>query len=325
MKEFLNKEISEKQKDKYYLKEIKVFAPATVANVGCAFDILGFALQDIGDEMSFRKTKKPGITLINKGLGNLPDEPEKNVAGVVAIEMMKDLKPTEGIEIEIHKKINPGSGMGSSAASASGAAFGIAKLFGLQMNMHQLVNYAMQGEKLASGAEHADNVAPAITGSFALIRGYNPLDIIEIKSPKDLFCTIIHPQIEIKTIEARKILPNEIPLKTAVIQWGNVAGLISGLYQSDYGLIGRSMNDIIIEPVRASLIPGFHDLKRAALDAGALGCSIAGSGPAVFAFSHGERTAHNVYEAFNKTYKQKNIEYQIYISKICPDGTRILI
>ncbi len=306
------------------LDEIKVFAPATVANVGCAFDILGFALHNIGDEMIFRKTEKPGITIISKGLGNLPTEPEKNVAGVVVIEMLKDKNMQFGVEIEINKLINPGSGMGSSAASASGAAFGINKLFGWNYNSHELVHFAMQGEKLASGAEHADNVAPAITGKFALIRGYNPLDMIEIDSPNDLYCTIIHPQIEIKTIEARKILPKEIALKNAVIQWGNVAGLISGLYKSDYKLIGRSMNDIIIEPVRAALIPDFYKLKNAAVEAGALGCSIAGSGPAVFAFSKGETIAKAVKHAFDGVYKNNGISYHLFVSKICDQGARLI-
>jgi homoserine kinase len=304
--------------------EIKVFAPATVANVGCAFDILGFALQNTGDEMIFRKTEKQGIKIISRGLGDLPTEPERNVAGVVAIEMLKRRNENFGIEIEINKMINPGSGMGSSAASASGAAFGLNKLFGWNYNTNQLVYFAMQGEKLASGAEHADNVAPAITGKFALIGGYNPLDLIVINPPDDLYCTIIHPQIEIKTIEARKILPLDIPLKNAVIQWGNVAGLISGLYQSNYELIGRSLSDIIIEPIRANLITDFYKLKDAAKEAGALGCSIAGSGPAVFAFSKGEKQAKEVKEAFNLVYQQNGIDFHLFVSKIGAEGTRII-
>lgn len=304
--------------------EIKIFAPATVANVGCAFDILGFALENIGDEMIFRKTRKLGIQIISRGLGNLPTEPAKNVAGVVALEMLKGVKVNFGLEIEINKLIKPGSGLGSSAASASGAAFGINRLFGLKYSPADLVKFAMLGEKLASGAEHADNVAPAIFGKFTLIRGYNPLDMIEIDPPDDLFCTIIHPQIQIKTIEARKILPEEIALKLAVIQWGNVAGLIAGLYQSDYGLIGRSMEDIIIEPYRAGLIPFFYDLKESAIKAGALGCSISGSGPAVFALSRGEHVANKVKSAFNKVYLDKGIDFNLYVSKIAVEGSRII-
>ena len=305
--------------------EIKVFAPATVANVGCAFDILGFALQNVGDEMIFRKTDKPGIKIISKGLGNLPTEPEKNVAGVVAIEMLKLNSESYGLEIEINKLINPGSGMGSSAASASGAAFGINKLFGWNYNAHELVHFALQGEKLASGAVHADNVAPAITGRFALIRCHNPLDMVVIDSPDDLYCTIIHPQIEIKTIEARKILPKQITLENAVTQWGNIAGLISGLYQSDYELISRSLADVIVEPVRADLIPRFYKLKNAALEAGALGCSIAGSGPAVFAFSKGEKIADEVKNAFNDVFSETGIDFNLFVSKIGNQGSRIIL
>jgi homoserine kinase len=305
-------------------KEIKVFAPATVANVGCAFDILGFALENIGDEMIFRKTEQPGVKIISKGLGNLPTEPEKNVAGVVAIEMLKKENGNFGVEIEINKLINPGSGIGSSAASASGAAFGLNKLFGREYNTHELIHFAMFGEALASGAMHADNVAPAITGEFSLIRGYNPLDMIVIEAPQDLYCTIIHPQIEIKTKEAREMLPKQVALKDAVIQWGNVAGLIAGLHQSDYELIGRSLKDRIIEPQRAKLIPGFLELKEAAINSGALGCSISGSGPSVFALSKGKETAEAIYNTFNEVYKNKGIDYNLFVSKIGKQGSRLM-
>lgn len=305
-------------------EEIKVFAPATVANVGCAFDILGFALENIGDEMIFRKTNQLGVKIIAKGLGNLPTEPEKNVAGVVAIEMLKKENGTFGVEIEIDKRINPGSGIGSSAASASGTAFGLNMLFGRNYSSNELIHFAMLGEALASGAMHADNVAPAITGEFSLLRGYNPLDMSVIEAPKDLYCTIIHPQIEIKTKEAREMLPKQVALKDAVIQWGNVAGLIAGLHQSDYELIGRSLNDIIIEPQRAKLIPGFYELKRAAINSGALGCSISGSGPSVFALSKGKHKAETILEAFNNVYKTQEIEYNLFVSKIGKQGSRLI-
>lgn len=322
----LNQEtiINQDLKENIVIEEIKVFAPATVANVGCAFDILGFALENIGDEMIFRKTSSPGIKIISKGLGNLPTNPEKNVAGVVAIEMMKNEDSSFGLEIEINKKINPGSGIGSSAASASGTAFGISKLLNRNYSTHELIHFAMQGEKLASGAEHADNVAPAITGEFALIRGYHPLDMIVIKAPKNLYCTVIHPQIEIKTKEAREMLPKEVALKDAVIQWGNVAGLIAGLHQSNYQLIGRSLQDIIIEPHRAKLIPGFYNLKMAAMDSGALGCSISGSGPSVFALSEGIETANAIKAAFDKVYFDKGIDYHLFVSTIGKTGSRLI-
>jgi len=323
---YLNQEIDNTQLSEniMVLEEIKVFAPATVANVGCAFDILGFALENIGDEMIFRKTNHPGVKIISKGLGNLPAEPQKNVAGVVAIEMLKKEDGSFGVEIEINKLINPGSGIGSSAASASGAAYGLNELFGKNYSIHELIHFAMLGEALASGAMHADNVAPAITGEFSLIRGYNPLDMIVIDAPQDLYCTIIHPQIEIKTKEAREMLPKQVPLKDAVIQWGNVAGLIAGLYQSDYKLIGRSLKDIIIEPQRAKLIPGFPELKQAAMDSGALGCSISGSGPSVFALSEGEQRAQAIHNSFNEVYKNKGIDYNLFVSKIGKQGSRLI-
>lgn len=304
------------------MKEIHIFAPATVANVGCAFDILGFALENIGDEMIFRKTSEPGVKIISKGLGNLPNEPEKNVAGVVAIEMMKHENGNFGVEIEINKLINPGSGIGSSAASASGAAYGLNQLLGRNYSDHELIHFAMIGEALASGAMHADNVAPAITGEFSLIRGYNPLDMVVINAPNNLYCTIIHPQIEIKTKEAREILPKRVALKDAVTQWGNVAGLIAGLYQSDYKLIGRSLKDVIVEPQRSKLIPGFKELQQAAIKAGAVGCSISGSGPSVFALSEGKERAEAIYDAFDKIYKTKNIDYNLFVSKIGKQGAR---
>jgi homoserine kinase len=322
---YLNQETNEQQisEKKMLLEEIKVFAPATVANVGCAFDILGFALENIGDEMIFRKTTRPGVRIISKGLGNLPTEPEKNVAGVVALEMLKKEDSSLGVEIEINKLINPGSGIGSSAASASGTAFGLNALFRRKYNTHELIHFAMLGEALASGAMHADNVAPAITGEFSLIRGYNPLDLIVIEAPRNLYCTIIHPQIEIKTKEAREMLPKQVNLKDAVTQWGNVAGLIAGLYKSDYQLIARSLKDTIIEPKRAKLIPGFYELKQAALDSGAVGCSISGSGPSVFALSEGKARAEAVYNAFNEVYKNKGIDYNLFVSKIGKQGSRI--
>jgi homoserine kinase len=306
------------------MDNVKVFAPATIANVGSAFDILGFALRTIGDEMIFRKTEKKGIKIVSKGLGKLPEDPEKNIAGVVATEMMKLERGNFGVEIEINKQIFPGSGLGSSASSAAGTAVGLNSLLNRNYTDMQLIKFAMVGEMLASGAEHADNVAPAIMGKFTLISGYNPLNIIEIAVPDDLFCTIIHPQIEIKTIEARKVLPQTIPLKTAVLQWGNVAGLVAGLYRSDYLLIGKSMGDYIVEPARASLIPQFYQLKDAALNAGALGCSIAGSGPAVFAFSKGKEIAERVREAFDREFSQTGIAYNLFVSEIGTEGARLI-
>ncbi|MCF6181794.1 homoserine kinase [Lutibacter sp.] len=304
--------------------EIKIFVPATVANVSCGFDVLGFALDTVGDEMMIRKVSQKGIK-ITKIIGqDLPLETHKNVAGVAALALLAKTDTNFGFEIEIIKNIKPGSGIGSSAASSAGAVWGINKLLEGRFNTTELVQFAMEGEKLASGVAHADNVAPALFGGFTLIRSYNPLDIIKIPTPNELMATIIHPQIEIKTADARKLLKENISLKEATKQWANVGGLISGLYSNNYNLIGRSLQDYVAEPVRSTLIPGFNDVKKTCIDAGALGCGISGSGPSIFALSKGEKTALKVAEAMKAVYDKIGIEYDIHISKVNKQGIKIL-
>jgi homoserine kinase len=306
------------------MEEVKIFAPATVANVSCAFDILGFAMESVGDEMIFSKKTEKKISISVPDGSNLPTAPEKNVAGVVAQAMLKKANAGFGVHIHIEKRIKPGSGIGSSAASSAGAAFGINKLLGGVFSKSQLVEFAMLGEALASGIPHADNVAPAIMGGFALVRSYSPLEIIKIPSPEDLYCTVIHPQIEVKTENSRKILKKNILLKDAVEQWGNIAGLIAGLYTQNYGLIGRSLEDKIVEPVRSILIPLFFELKEAFKQAGALGGGISGSGPSVFALSKGKQTAENVANAMNNVYAKTGVNFDIHLSKINDEGITLL-
>jgi len=301
---------------------IKIFAPATVANVSCAFDILGFALDNVGDEMTFEQKNEKGVRISLPENSNLPTDPLKNVAGVVAIEMLQKANADFGVHIHIDKRIKPGSGIGSSAASSAGAAYGVNKLLGNKFSQTELVEFAMLGEALASGIPHADNVAPAIFGGFALVRSYSPLEVIKVNTPSELFCTVIHPQIEVKTEKSRKILKKGILLKDAVEQWGNIAGLISGLYTNDYDLIGRSLQDKIVEPVRSILIPLFYDVKQAFMHAGALGGGISGSGPSIFALSQGEQTALKVAEAMKRTYAKTNIEFDIHVSAINPVGVK---
>lgn len=304
---------------------VKVFAPGSVSNVGCGFDILGFAIDGVGDEMIVKKNNKNAI-IINpvKDYENLPTDPKKNVAGVAIQALLDDLNSNQGFDVEIIKNIKPGSGIGSSAASAAGAVVAVNELLGKPYTKMQLVDFAMKGEELASGDVHADNVAPATLGGFCLIRGYNPLDIVHINSPKDLWCTVIHPQIEIKTKESRELLSPEVPLKKAIRQWGNVAGLMSGLYTSDYGLIGRSLEDHIVEPQRKVLIPEFDKLKESVMNAGALGCSISGSGPSVFALAQGKESADAIAIAMNTVFKNTSLEYKIYVSKISEGGVRVI-
>ncbi|UMB54739.1 homoserine kinase [Lutibacter sp. A64] len=305
-------------------EELKIFAPATIANVSCGFDVLGLALDNVGDEMIIRKVAKKGVT-ITKIIGqDLPLETHKNVAGVAALALLAETESEFGFEIEIDKRIKPGSGIGSSAASSVGAVWGINKLLGNPFSTNDLVRFAMEGERLATGVAHADNVAPALFGGFTLVRSYNPLDIISVNTPSELYATVIHPQIEVKTSDAREILKTTIPLKEAIKQWGNVGGLISGLYTEDYELIGRSLEDYIIEPIRSILIPAFDAVKQQSLNAGALGCGISGSGPSIFALSKGEETALKVAEAMKNVYQKVGIEYDIHVSKINQQGIKEL-
>ena len=306
------------------MKEIRLFCPATIANLSCGFDVLGLCLDTIGDEMVIRKTVEKGIRITKIVGADLPLETERNVAGVAAMAMLSGLDLDFGFEIEIYKNIKAGSGIGSSAASASGVVFGINELLGKPFNPKDLVPFAMEGEKLASGSAHADNVAPALLGGFVLVRSYNPLDIIRIESPDELYSTVIHPQIELKTSDARSVLKQNVTLKQAVMQCGNLGGLISGLYTKDYDLIGRSLQDEIVEPLRSMLIPGFDSVKRRALEAGALGGGISGSGLSIFALSKGKHTAEKVAKAMSKVYDEMNLKYEIHVSKINAGGIKII-
>ena len=306
------------------MEEIKLFCPATIANLSCGFDVLGLCLDTAGDETIVRKTAEKGVRITKIVGADLPLETEKNVSGVAALAMLETLDVDCGFEIEIYKNIKAGSGIGSSAASSAGAVFGINELLGRPYSRKDLVQFAMQGEKLASGNAHADNVAPALLGGFTLVRSYSPLDIIRIDSPEELFATVVHPQIELKTSDARSVLKQTVSLKSAIMQWGNVGGLIAGLYTKDYDLIGRSLHDEIVEPLRSVLIPGFDLIKQTALENGALGSGISGSGPSIFALSRGKDTADQIAKAMSEVYEKMNLPYEIHVSKINPDGVRII-
>jgi homoserine kinase len=306
------------------MNEIKIFCPATIANLSCGFDVLGLCLDNVGDEMIIRKSDQKGIRITKIVGADLPLETEKNVAGVAALAMLEALNSDAGFEIEIYKNIKAGSGIGSSAASAAGAVYGINVLLGNPFAIKDLVQFAMQGEKLACGNAHADNVAPALLGGFTLVRSYSPLDIIKIESPSELYATVVHPQIELKTSDARSVLKQTVSLKSAIMQWGNVGGLIAGLYTKDYDLIGRSLHDEIVEPLRSVLIPGFDLIKQTALENGALGSGISGSGPSIFALSKGRETADKIAKAMSAVYDEMKLPYEIHVSKVNPDGVRII-
>ena len=306
------------------MNEIKIFCPATIANISCGFDVLGLCLETVGDEMIIRKSDVKGIKITKIVGEELPLETSKNVAGVAALALLDAIDYKFGFEIEIYKNIKPGSGIGSSAASAAGAVFGINELLGKPFNLKELVEFAMKGEAIASGSEHADNVAPAILGGITLVRSSAPLDIIKIESPSELFATVIHPQIELKTSEMRAVLQPMIPLKSAILQWGNLGGLIAGFYTSDYELIGRSLHDEIVEPLRGPFIPKFDVIKKTALENGALGSGISGSGPSIFALSKGIETANRIAKAMFVIYEDMNMPFEIHVSKVNPEGVKII-
>ena len=306
------------------MNEIKIFCPATIANISCGFDVLGLCLEAIGDEMIIRKSDVKGIRITKIVGADLPLETSKNVAGVAALAILEAIDYEFGFDIEIYKNIKAGSGIGSSAASAAGAVFGINELIGKPFTRKELVAFAMKGEAIASGSEHADNVAPAILGGITLVRSYTPLDIIKIESPYELYATVIHPQIELKTSEMRAVLQPMITLKSAIVQWGNLGGLIAGFYTSDYELIRRSLHDEIVEPLRGPFIPKFDLIKKAALDNGALGSGISGSGPSIFAFSKGIETANKIAKAMSVVYDEINLPYEIHVSKVNSEGVKII-
>lgn len=303
---------------------ITIFSPATVANVSCGFDVLGFCLDNIGDKMVIKTTEQKGIHITKIEGYDLPFKAEKNVAGVSALAMYKHAQPDFGFEIEIYKNIKPGSGIGSSSASAVGSVFAMNELLGRPYSKTELTNFAMKGEALASQSEHADNIAPAIFGGFTLVKSVTPLDIIQLPTPKNLYAVILHPQIEVKTSESRAILPKEIPLKHAITQWSNVGSLVHALHTEDYELLKKSLVDVVVEPYRSQLIPHFESVRESALTHGALGCGISGSGPSIFSLCHGHSIAQQVAKAISKVYSKTNIDFEVHISEINTEGIKVL-
>ncbi|MBX3256229.1 MAG: homoserine kinase [Chitinophagaceae bacterium] len=304
-------------------KSVTVHAPGTVANMVCGFDVLGLALNDPYDIMTIQLIEEPTVVIHNVDSYGLPVEPQKNVAGVALLEMIERLHRKTGFDITIEKRIKPGSGVGSSAASSAGAVVAANHLLGNIFNNNELVQMAMFGEKLASGVKHADNITPCIMGGVTLIRSIMPLDIISVPSPP-LYVTVVHPQIEVRTEDARQILKKQILLKDAIRQWGNIAGLVAGLIKSDYELIGRSLEDVLIEPVRSILIPAFAEVKAKSLEAGALGGGISGSGPSIFMLSKDEATALAVENAMKDVYAATGIAYHTYVTTVNTQGVKIV-
>ena len=314
-------------------RSIRVFAPATVANVACGFDIMGFAIEEPGDEAVVQLTDRPGQVVIDRITGDngkLPLDPDKNTVSVVVKQLLAHVHSRYGMTITLHKHMPLGSGLGSSAASAVAGLVAANELLKQHeadkaiVRQSELLPFAMEGERLACGSAHADNVAPALLGGFVLVRSYDPLDVISVPTPEALQVTVIHPQVEVQTRDARSILRKQISLKDATVQWGNTAGLIAGLWQCDLDLIGRSMQDVIIEPIRSLLIPGFDSVKANAMAAGALGCGISGSGPSIFALSRNREIAEEVGRKMQNAFGALDIDSEVYVSPVNRQGPRIV-
>ncbi|HTL07956.1 MAG TPA: homoserine kinase [Chitinophagaceae bacterium] len=305
------------------MTSVKIEAPATVANLVCGFDVLGMALNDPQDIMELQLTDEPGIRIRHTDGYDLPTAPAQNVAGAGLIALMQEYSDKSiGFDLVVNKCIKPGSGLGSSAASSAGAVVAANHLLNNFFSKEDLVRFAMNGEKLASGVKHADNIAPCIYGGVTLIRSIFPLDIIQLSAPP-MFVTVVHPQIEVKTSDARQILRKEVLLKDAIKQWGNIAGLVAGFMKNDYELISRSLEDVIIEPVRSILIPGFDEVKRKSKEAGAMGGGISGSGPSIFMLSKEANTARQIEALMSEVFKGLGIDYKTYVTTLNNTGVKI--
>jgi homoserine kinase len=305
-------------------EEVKIFSPATISNVGPGFDLMGFALEAPGDEMIIRRNASGTLVMVDESGCNLPLDPLKNVAAVAAAALLSDLDNRDGFDLVFTRKINPGSGLGSSAASCVAAVVGINQILGSPFETAALVPYAMEGEMVASGAVHADNIAPALLGGITLIRGYEPLDIKHIPYPADLWCAVVHPGLEIRTLESRKLIPREVPLKSALQQCGNLAGLVAGLVTGDYPLISRSVRDAFAEPYRTGQLPDFEELRFSAMDAGSMGTGLSGSGPSVFSLCRGREMAAAIGSVMKRHFEERGIETALYTSRISEAGCRVL-
>ena len=305
--------------------EIKIFCPATVANVNCGFDALGFALDGIGDEMVFRKVSTPGVTITKiTGPDTLPLTTQDNVAGVAALAILEGEKANFGVEIEIHKKIRCGSGIGSSAASAAGAVFGVNQFLETPISNLELARYAMKGEAVASGNEHADNVAPCIYGGTTLITSYSPFHVLQLPHLDSIFVGIIHPHIKIATKEAREILPDQVPLQNAIVQGQNLAGFVASLYERDKRMFAQSLQDVLVEPYRKALLPHFDNIQQISQDHNCVAFGISGSGPSMFTFAFAKAHIETFLTEATAFYQSKNLKIDTYSTQISSEGCRVI-
>lgn len=308
------------------MDSVKVYSPATVANVSCGFDIMGFALELPGDVIEVCRTEEAGLHIANKIANlNIPTEPKKNTTTVAMQAMLDELQHSgSGFQVIFHEKIWPGSGIGSSSASAAAGVFALNELLNNPFTRAELVRFAMEGERAACGAAHADNVAPALMGGFVLIRDSSPLDLVSLHYPSELHAAVVLPEVVVRTEDSRNVLPQEISLQTGIKQWAHVGALVAALAQEDWALLSRSIKDFVAEPARKTLIPHFDQARAAALNNGALGCGISGSGPAIFSLTKGREAAHEVAQAKNAVFEQAGLACRTYVSSINPTGVRVI-
>lgn len=306
------------------MKKVRVFAPASIANLGCGFDIMGLALDEVGDILEMTATEGDGINITNCTDVPLPEDIEENVITPVIRKFLEMIGKKAQIDVMIKQKIYPGSGIGSSAASSAAAAYGMNELFNCPLSDEEMVICAMEGENLASGGYHADNAAPALLGGIILIRGYEPLDIIQLPIPGNFYCAVVHPKIMVSTKAARSILPKAVPMHDAISQWGNVGGLVAGLYSGNIGLVGRAMRDAVAEPYRKQFIPGFDELREKILQSGSMAMNISGSGPSVFSLSDKREIAHRAGEIMKEHFDSRGINCEVYVVKVTNKGAKLL-
>ena len=291
--------------------------------MGCGFDVIGLALDEVGDIIEITQSEGDGLSITNCSGVPLPSDIEQNVITPVVRAFLRKTGNKAQIDVKICEKIYPGSGIGSSAASSAAAAFGMNELYGCPLSEEEVVECAMEGENLASGGYHADNAAPAVMGGIVLIRGYEPLDIVHLPIPGNFYCAVVHPHLVVSTKEAREILPKAVPMHDAVRQWGNVGGLVAGLYSGNISLIGRAMEDHVAEPYRKKFIPGFEELRKKVLSDGALAFNISGSGPSVFALCDNHAAAEVAGKSMKNHFTFYGIECEVYVVKVSNKGAKL--
>lgn len=306
------------------MEKVQVFAPASVANVGPGYDTFGFAIEHLGDVITLTKRSDDKLHILKSDGADLPTDPKKNVATVAIQSLLDSLESSQGFDVHIKKLFKPGSGLGSSASSASGAVYAANKLLGSPYTDDQLLEFALEGEALASGMIHADNVAPSLLGGFQAVRSYEPLELFRIPTPEDLRVLIIFPDVEVKTSEAKGLVPKELAVKDAREQWGNVGALIHAMHSADYKLMRHAITDRIAEPVRKKLIPHYGQVKQYAMDHGAVGFNISGSGPSMFALFRSADAAKACMTEVEKIYQKADLRVMLNLSRINPNGCQVI-